>query len=70
VQVYYSRNSSGAISYNTVWLDGTEQSINMTMPSAFALGWGPSLLTNFQIDGIGSSGSMTLYLDKVTIYRW
>lgn len=70
VQVYYSRNSSGVISYNTVWLDGTEQSINMTMPSAFALGWGPSLLTNFQIDGIGSSGSTTLYLDKVTIYRW
>ena len=70
VQVYYSRNSSGVISYNTVWLDGAEQSVNLTMPSAFALGWAPSLLTNFQIDGIGSSGSMTLYLDKVTIYRW
>jgi hypothetical protein len=53
-----------------VWLDGTEQSINMTVPSAFALGWAPSLLTNFQIDGIGSSGSTTLYLDKVVIYRW
>ncbi|HEY1901096.1 MAG TPA: hypothetical protein VGG56_01600 [Terracidiphilus sp.] len=70
VQVYYSRNSSGVISYHTVWLDGTEQSIDMTVPSAFALGWAPSLLTNFQIDGLGSSGSMTLYLDKVTVWRW
>jgi hypothetical protein len=70
VQVYYSRTSSGAITYHTVWLDGTEQSINMTVSSAFALGWAPSLLTNFQIDGIGSSGSTTLYLDKVVIYRW
>jgi hypothetical protein len=68
--VYYSRTSSGTITYHTVWLDGTEQSINMTVSSAFALGWAPSLLTNFQIDGIGSSGSTTLYLDKVVIYRW
>jgi hypothetical protein len=70
VQVYYWRTSSGTITYETVWLDGAGQSINETVPSAFALGWAPTLLTNFQIDGIGSGGSMTLYLDKVTVYRW
>jgi hypothetical protein len=70
VQVYYWRTSSGTITYQTVWLDGAEQAINVTVPSAFALGWGPSLLTNFEVDGLGSSGSTTLYLDKVTVYRW
>ena len=70
VQVYYWRTSSGTITYQTVWLDGAEQALNLTVPSAFALGWGPTLLTNFQVDGLGSSGSTTLYLDKVTVYRW
>jgi len=70
VQVYYWRTTSGTITYQTVWLDGAEQAINITVPSAFALGWGPSLLTNFEVDGLGSSGSTTLYLDKVTVYRW
>jgi len=70
VQVYYSRTSTGAITYHTVWLDGTEQGINATVNSAFALGWAPTLLTNFQVDGVGSSGSSTIYLDELTIYRW
>jgi hypothetical protein len=70
VQVYYWRTSSGTITYQTVWLDGAGQTINETVPSAFALGWGPTLLTNFQVDGLGSSGSTTLCLDRVTIYRW
>jgi hypothetical protein len=70
MQVYYWRTSSGTITYQTVWLDGAEQTIHETVPSAFALGWGPTLLTNFQVDGLGSSGSTTLYLDKVTLYRW
>ena len=69
VQISYSRNSSGYVTYHSVWLDGSESQINATVPSAFALGWAPVLLTNFQIDGIGS-GSNTVYLDKVTISRW
>lgn len=69
VQVYYSRNSSGAVTYHSVWLDGNEQSINATVNSAFALGWGPTLLTNFQVDGNGS-GTATVYLDDLTISRW
>lgn len=69
IQISYSRNSSGTVTYHTVWLDGKAQTINGTVYSAFALGWAPSLVTNFQVDGLGS-GSNTLYLDKLTVYRW
>jgi hypothetical protein len=70
VQVSYSRDDAGNVTYNSVWLDGAEQPINVTVPSAFALGWGSTLLTNFQVDGLGASGSSTAYLDEMTIYRW
>jgi hypothetical protein len=70
VQVSYSRSSTGKVTYKTVWLDGVGQSVNVTVLSAFALGWSPTLSTNFQVDGAGSSGSTTLYLDKLVVYRW
>ena len=71
VQVSYSRDSSGNVTYKSVWLDGVEQIINATAPSAFALGWAPTLLTNFQVDGAtAASGSSTVYLDQLTVYRW
>jgi hypothetical protein len=70
VQISYSRNSSGQVTYNAVYLDGLEMPINATVSSAFALGWGPTLLTNFEIDGLGSGGSATVYLDNLTVYRW
>ena len=70
IQISYSRNDSGAVTYKSVWLDDKEQKIGVTVPSAFALGWGATLLTNFQIDGYGSSGTNTVYLDELTIYRW
>jgi hypothetical protein len=70
LQVSYSRDDEGNVTYNSVWLDSTEQSINATVPSAFALGWGSTLLTNFQVDGLGASGSSAAYLDKMTVYRW
>lgn len=69
VQVSYERNSSGVVTYEAVWLDGSEQKINATVPSAYSLGWGSSLLTNFQIDGVGS-GSTHVYVDDLTVYRW
>ena len=69
VQVSYSRDSYGNATYHSVWLDGNESQINATVPSAFALGWAPVLLTNFQIDGLGS-GSNTVYLDNLTVSRW
>jgi hypothetical protein len=70
VQMSYSRDSYGNVTYKTVTLDGFQQKINETVPSAFALGWGQVLLTNFQIDGIGAYGSATVYIDKLTISRW
>jgi hypothetical protein len=70
VQIQFSRNNSGSVTYQAVWLDGNQQSINATVPSAFALGWSSTLLTNFQVDGLGASGSSNVYLDELTIYRW
>jgi hypothetical protein len=70
VQVAYSRDDAGNVTYQSVWLDGAEQDINATVPSAFALGWSPTLLTNLQVDGMGAGGSSTVYLDQLTVYRW
>jgi hypothetical protein len=70
VQVAYSRDTEGNVTYSSVWLDGKEAIINATVPSAFALGWGQTLLTNFQVDGVGEAGSSTVYLDNFAVYRW
>lgn len=70
VQITYSRDSEGNVTYKSVWLDGLEEDIYATVPSAFALGWGNCLLTNFQVDGLGGYGSATAYLDNLTVYRW
>jgi hypothetical protein len=70
VQVSYSRDQYGNVTYQSVWLDGVEQDMYATVPSAFALGWSSVLLTNFQIDGYTTSGSSTVYLDNLTVYAW
>jgi hypothetical protein len=71
VQIQFSRDDAGNVTYHSVWLDGVEQVIDATVPSAFALGWAPGVMvTNFQVDGIGTSGSATMYLDNLTVYRW
>ena len=70
VQAQYSRDSAGNVTYKSIWLDGVEQVINATVPSAFALGWGNAVLTNLQVDGLGGYGSSTIYADHMTVYRW
>ena len=71
VQVSYSRDDSGNVTYKAVWFDGAESVLNATVPSAFALGWAPTLLTNFQLDGyLATSGTATAYVDDLTVYRW
>jgi hypothetical protein len=70
VQITYSRDSYGSVTYQSVWFDGVEHDLNATVKSAFALGWAPVLLTNFQVDGYGASGSSTAYLDNLTVYTW
>ncbi len=71
VQISYSRDDSGNVTYKSVWLDGAEQAINATVPSSFSLGWQVGVVqTQFQVDGLGASGSSTVYLDDLTISRW
>jgi len=70
VQVAYSRDDDGNVTYKFVVLDGVLKNIDETVPSAFALGWAPTLLTNFQIDGLGGYGSANVYVDKMTVSRW
>jgi hypothetical protein len=70
VQISYSRDDEGNATYESVWLDGAQQNMDVTVPSAFALGWGSALVTNFQVDGLGASGSATVYMDNLSVYRW
>jgi hypothetical protein len=70
IQISYSRDANGNVCYKSVWLDNVEQDLYIIVPSAFSLGWSPTLLTNFQVDGVGTSGSSKAYLDNLTIYRW
>ena len=71
VQIYFSHDDSGWVTYHSVWFDGNRQDLNFTVFSAYQLGWGPAILTNFQIDG-NSSGTTwgNVYLDELTVYRW
>jgi hypothetical protein len=69
VQASFSRNSSGTITYHSVWFDGTEVKLNATAFGAADLGWGPVINTQFQVDGLGS-GSATVYLDSLSVSRW
>jgi hypothetical protein len=71
VQIYFSHDENGWVTYHSVWLDGQERDLNITVFSGFDLGWGPSISTNFQIDG-DSSGTTwgNVYLDEMTVYRW
>ncbi len=71
VQISYSRDNAGNVTYHSVWLDGNEQAIDATAASSFALGWQVGVVqTQFQLDGLGASGGSTVYLDNLTIYRW
>ncbi len=70
VQFSLSRDNSGYVTYHDVWLDGVEIPLNATVPTAANDGWGPAINTQFQIDGYGSSGHVTAYLDSLKISMW
>ena len=71
VKLLYSRNDSGWITYKSVALDGNVFNIGVTTYSAYALGWGPSLIANVQVDGSSSgSGGSHIFVDNMTVYRW
>ena len=71
IQISTSRDDSGNVTYHSVWFDGVEQPINQTVNSEFSLGWAlGALVVNFQVDGIGTSGSSTIYVDNLKMSRW
>jgi hypothetical protein len=71
VQLSYSRNDTGWVTYKSAAVDGVSQSINMTVLSAYMLGWAPSLVVNVQMDGATSgSGSASVILDDLIVNRW
>lgn len=72
LQIHFTHDgASGWVTYETVWLDGVQQDLYLRVFSGFALGWGPALIANFQVDGWNSSTSSSIvYLDNMTVYRW
>jgi len=70
VQASFSRDSSGYVTYHAVWLDGVETSINAKVFGAADLGWGDVMNTQFQVDGYGSSGKVTAYVDGLKVSSW
>ena len=71
IQISVSRDDSGNVTYHSVWFDDVEQPINQTVKSEFGLGWAlGALVANFQVDGLGTSGSSTIYVDNLKMSRW
>ena len=70
VQATFSRDSSGYVTYHSVWLDGVQTSLNAKVFGAAALGWGDVINTQFQVDGYGSSGTVTAYVDGLKVSTW
>lgn len=71
IQVSYHRNDAGTVTYDSIVFDGKQSDlVGATGNSSYPLGWGATLLTNFQIDGHGDNGSVTAYVDNLTISRW
>lgn len=70
IQFSLSRDNSGNVTYHSVWLDGVETPLNKTVFTAANDGWGPAVNTQFQVDGYGSSGHVTAYLDHLNISMW
>jgi hypothetical protein len=71
VQIAYSRDDSGNVTYESVSFDGAETPFSGAAgPSRFALNWGPVLLTNFQMDGQGRNGVQTMEMANTTVFAW
>lgn len=73
IQIASEVNNSGIATYDWVNVDGQYSDFeNASGADAESLGWAlGDLLINFQIDGTSkSSGSNTLYTDKLIVWRW
>jgi hypothetical protein len=71
VQVHYYHDSKGYVTYQSVVLDGVTHKLGARVFSGFALGWGKTVLTNFQVDGATkTSGSSNVFIDKLNVSYW
>ena len=70
VQASFYRSSTGEVTYHSVWLDGVESKFDVQAYAGADLGWDPVINTQFQVDGLGSSGTITTYVDNLTISAW
>jgi hypothetical protein len=72
IRIFGSISAAEVSTYTGVEFDGTYTAFtNGSNMTGRALGWAVgSNLTNFQIDGLGASGSATIYADRLTEYRW
>jgi hypothetical protein len=73
IQIGYHRDNSGNVTHDWVNFDGTHSVFsNTTKPASESLGWAKgTLLTNVQVDGLSKgSGSVTVYVHKMTFYHW
>ncbi len=69
VQASFYRSSTGTVTYHSIWLDGVQIPLNVQAFVAADLGWAPVVNTQFQVDGLGS-GTVTAYVDRLTVSMW
>jgi hypothetical protein len=73
IQIGFHHDNNGNVTHDWVNFDGTHGVFsNTTSPALQSLGWAKgTLLTNVQIDGLSKgSGSVTVYIHKMTFYHW
>ena len=70
VQASFYRSSGGTVTYHSIWFDGVETKLDVQQFAAADLNWDPVIVTQFQVDGLGSSGTVTAYLDSLSISAW
>lgn len=71
IQYSVYRDDSGFVTYQWMSVDGAKQTLNAKTFAGFALGWGKTVLTNFQVDG-GTSyayGS-NIFVDNMNVSYW
>jgi hypothetical protein len=81
IQTHHDASGGTGVHYDAVAIDGnvtnitscknpsTGASVSCTS-KAESLNWDAVIGPNFQLDGLGSGGSATAYVDKFTVYYW
>jgi hypothetical protein len=72
IQIGMHRDANGVVTHDWVNFDSTQHAWGYTRESAHFLGWAPAVVdVQYQIEGANkTSGSVTSYIHKLTIYRW